>query len=746
VVSEFDPTATGLAVAVAEAQAPRTNGDAHEAAGNGAKALVAEALRSAESQLHVASAPPEVVRAAEARLRAAAQIAEAPAAVPAPPPIPAPPPAVVLRDVHGTYRSSGAGFQLEVRVDVDGRRPMMRVSGDFYQVSGGTTTYHSSLRVDSPVVSIGAAQVTIEGLGTFTFPAGAPKVRVTIPRTSFANPPAPATVQFFTLSNAPGATYVCNFQTTAFRTVMLEQDYQTGVTPFTSYDTASLPSGGPGRVLTVEAAYNEAGIQMQTAGTWNQIPAPPGGTWSNAELLNAMQVQFSLWSNLPHWATWLLAAYEHEIGAGLYGIMFDTPTRQGCATFHLGIGGATPEQQRLQLYTYTHELGHCFNLLHSWQKSLASPPAPNRPAALSWMNYPWNYPNGGAAGFWSAFPFQFDDLELVHLRHAFRNDIIQGGNPFTVGAALLVPHALADPVEDTSGIGLELAAKRSVALGEPVVVEIKLRATDTRGKLVHSQLHPNFGAVQIAIRKPSGRMIVHEPLIDHCGIPEQIELNGDRPAIYDSAYLGYGKGGFAFDEVGPYQIRALYAALDGSQIVSNILDVVVRAPISAADQDVAELLMGPEQGTLLYVLGSDSGFLQSGNEALQRVVDEHGDHPLAVYARMAMGVNLARQFKSMTREKKIEVRAPKPHEAREHLAIVADATEAGRGVDNITLNQVMRSLARGQRAVGDDEGAKQTVDRMVGVLRDKGLKPHVMRVIDEQAKQVLEGPTGTARA
>jgi hypothetical protein len=57
------------------------------------------------------------------------------------------------------------------------------------------------------------------------------------------------------------------------------------------------------------------------------------------------------------------------------------------------------------------------------------------------MNYPPRYlPAGGGPGgpaaFWDAFPFQFDDLELAHLRHAFRNDIIMGGNPFGTGAAL----------------------------------------------------------------------------------------------------------------------------------------------------------------------------------------------------------------------------------------------------------------------------------------------------------------------
>lgn len=47
----------------------------------------------------------------------------------------------VKRLVRGRYRSSGTGVELELRVDVDGVRPTMRVSGDFFQNSGATSSY-----------------------------------------------------------------------------------------------------------------------------------------------------------------------------------------------------------------------------------------------------------------------------------------------------------------------------------------------------------------------------------------------------------------------------------------------------------------------------------------------------------------------------------------------------------------------------------------------------------------------------
>jgi hypothetical protein len=684
----------------------------------------------------------DVARLQAAEPTGAAAAAEEAARAPAPiPPLPLP-----KRAVSGRYRSTGAGFQLELRVDVDGRRPMNRVSGDFYQVAGATVTYFGSFIVNTPTITVTDTTVTIEGLGTYTWSASAPKLRVTIPRTTIVQPPAAATAQFFTVNNAPGATYICPFQSVYFRTIQYEEDREQGVTAFVSYNTGALPSGGPARTLTVAAAYAEAGIEFQISPAVDVVPTAEAGvnlSWNDSELHASMVRHFSLWKDEPQWKVWLLAAYQHDLGPGLYGIMFDQlgKQRQGCATFHRGIGGATADRLRLQLYTYVHELGHCFNLLHSWQKSFAVPPAPNRPAALSWMNYPWYYP-GGDSAFWSAFPFQFDDLEVIHLRHAFRNNLIMGGNNFTIGSALTAlqdPQAFADPIEDNSGLQLELEApKPSFAYGEPVVLEIKLRLTDMRGKRVHAYLHPNMGFVQVGIRKPNGQVMLYRPPIEHCVFPDAniATLDANRPAIYDSAYLGYGKDGFYFDQAGLYRIRAVYYALDGSQVVSNILTVRVRAPLNATDEEIADLFLGDEQGMLLYLLGSDSESLERGNEAFDLVLDKHSTHPMAVYARLVKGINAGRAFKTVTPDKKVVVRKAQSDQSVKLLSAVVDASEAGMGVDNITLNMAMRSLAGVQKSAGDEISAKATMERMVGIFRKKALKPHVLRVIEIQAATI----------
>ncbi len=635
-------------------------------------------------------------------------------ALPLPPLPPFPPIPLAKRPVSGRYRGTLGGFQLELRVDVDRTRPLNRLSADFFQVSGGTTSYFGSFTVNSPTVSVTATQVVVRGLGTFSFSAGFPVVQVTIPRRTILQPQASATVQFFTTSGSPGATYTCAFESIYFRTVRIETDRVSDViTPvFSSYNTGSLPSGGAARNLSVVSAYAEAGVQMiPTAGSdvINISEAGADAKWSNAELHAAMQKHFTLWKDVEQWAVWLLVAQNHEMGSGLYGIMFDQQgkQRQGCAVFHNGIGGTTADKLRLQLYTYVHELGHCFNLLHSWQKQYATPPVPNRPNSLSWMNYPWNYPSGGATAFWNQFAFQFDNEEVVHLRHAFRKNIIMGGNNFAVGSAL-GRDVMADNIRDESGLALNISTHQSsFALGEPVVLQIALATTDTRGKRVHTWLHPNCGMVKVIISKPSGELVAYEPLIDLLVGGQETTLTTDKP-ITDSAYIGFGKDGFYFGQPGHYRIRASYAALDGSEVLSDILTVRVRYPVTAAEESIADLFMGDEQGTLLYLLGSDDESLQRGNEAFDEMLEKHGKHPMADYVRLIKGINAGRDFKTINADNQVGVRNAQLDESATLLTAVADS----RVLDSVSTQMTLTTLADVHTRAGNEAAAKKTLDTL----------------------------------
>jgi len=625
-----------------------------------------------------------------------------------------PKPILIRRPVSGRYRGTLGSFELELRVDVDRVHPMQKLSGDFFSVSGSTKAYIGSFIVDAPAISLTTTQVICRGTGRFSFGINSPIVQVAIQRRTIFQPQAPAMVHFFDLNNQPAAQYSCAFESAYFRTVRLETDHVSNVTTpvFTSYDTGSLPSGAPARTLSVVSAYAEAGIQMIPTPWSNTIPisqAYANGTWSNAEMHDAMMKNFAVFQNVPQWAVWLLVAQKHDYGSGLLGIMFDQigPQRQGCAVFHEGLGGTTSQALRLQLNTYVHELGHCFNLMHSWQKSLAFPPGANRPDSLSYMNYPWAYPNGGESAFWAAYPFQFDTGELVHLRHAYRDSIIMGGNPFTIGAGMIEPALMANLSADQSNLNLEIApVNKTFALGEPVVLNLNLSAIHSASVNVHPYLHPNMQLTTIAIEKPNGQLVSYEPFIDHLVDGASQELRACDKPITDSAYIGFGKRGFYFDQPGRYKLRAIYQAADGSRILSNVTTLRVRYPVTEADEEIAELLSGEEQGMLFYMLGSDSETLEKGRTALQTVLDKYSKKPVANYIRFIMGINAAREFKTITsRTEEIKVRLSDTRLASELLTA---AVRNDSPIDPISKVQGLNRLAEAQTRVGDTEGLSKT--------------------------------------
>lgn len=642
----------------------------------------------------------------------------------------------MARTVSGLYRGESGAVRLDLRVDVDGGRPLSCVSGDLYDVSGATVTYFGSFVVTSPTIKKTRAQFTISGLGTFSFANNStPFVTVTIKRVAAARPPASAKVVLSSAAGADGTTYTCEFVSPAFRTVQWEQDSIKGTTPFESYDVASLASPGPNRTLTVKKAFDEAGIEVEVTGVSNifDMPEEVGETWSNAELHASMLEQFSLWeAGDPQWRMWLLVATKHEVD-GVRGAMFDQAKRQGCAVFHTLVGGEEAETQRAALRTYVHELGHCFNLLHSWSKHLAVPPAKSRPDALSWMNYVDHYPDGPAA-YWAAFPFQFDDHELIHLRHGFRNNVIMGGSDFKTGAADVDELMLSRPVVDESGLALRLEAQPTFRLSQPVVVELKLSTDVPGGKSVRPEIHPNYGFVRVAIRKPGGAVTMFRPLIEQCVDRGLQTLMPDDP-IYTSAYIGYGKGGFVFTQPGFYDLRAIYQAPDGSDVVSNVVTVRVGSPRSDADEEIADAYFGDAQGTLFYLLGSDSPRLAGGNNELEKVIEKHPEHPLTAYARLAKGINESREFKTVTNEKKVHCRAKKPRESAVRLRKIAEQPQV---LDNVTLNMMMRRLARAQAEAGEPEAATATLHDMIAHFAKKNLRAPVLDRIAKQARRTAE--------
>ncbi|MDD7933748.1 hypothetical protein [Actinomycetospora straminea] len=635
-----------------------------------------------------------------------------------------------------------------------------RVSADVFAVAGATTRYTGSFVMADPVVTGTASSVRIEGAVRATWPAGPTGARVEVAGTEPSGapaptaPPGPATIRLSSPAESAGTTWSCEFVSARYRTVVYEQDTVTDQEPFVSYDTGLLPrpEGTPQRVLTVAGAFADAGVELTpVAGGADVVPvsgAGPDRQWGDDELHAAMVNHASRFADVRQWSVWLLVATAYDHPSPVRGIMFDQAGRgrQGCAVFNDVIAGSGPKARRAQLRTYVHELGHCFNLRHSWEKNLALPPAPLGPHSgrgdRSWMNYPQEYraATGGGSGteaYWRDFAFAFTPAELAHLRHAPLHDVIMGGNPFGGGAGDVDPAAFEAAERDESGLELELRTRATYSWGEPVVAEIKLAATDPAGVAVVPSLHPKDDRMSIAVRRPSGRVVLHRPLLRRCTHEARTRRLRPGLAIYDSAYIGADSFGASFDEPGEYRVRGRYTAPDGSVVVSPEVRLRIRPPMTEEDQRVGELLVGTQTGWLFQTLGSRAAALQSGNDALQEVIDEHGAHPLATYARLVRGFPARRPFKELTTERQLTVHPARPEESaallREVVAPSGAAGTAPARLDNISLNQAMTALAEAEARRGRDERAGAVLDAIVPTLRSRGVRT---RVLERVARDV----------
>ena len=223
-----------------------------------------------------------------------------------------------------------------------------------------------------------------------------------------------------------------------------------------------------------------------------------------------------------------------------------------------------------------------------------------------------------------------------------------------------------------------------------------------------------------------------------CAEPNYEVINASNPGIYESSYIGYSKDGFIFDEIGNYQIKAVYYHTDGSRIVSNTLNIRIKSPVTAQDDEAAELMFEDQVGYLLSFKGSDADYLQKGNDALQMLVDKYKDHPLTIYAQFVRGVNAQRTFKTITDDKKLNIREPNYNAGESMLREAIEKSKGEKGLDNISLNQAMQILAKAYYQDGDKGAANAVANDMTNYFNSLPIKQHVKDKIRIQSTTLFK--------
>jgi len=270
-----------------------------------------------------------------------------------------------------------------------------------------------------------------------------------------------------------------------------------------------------------------------------------------------------------------------------------------------------------------------------------------------------------------------------------------------------------------------------LVLGTPIVLEIALAAD--RGQLVHpaEMLHPKYGVVQVTISRPRGDVVVHRPPVLHCAEMPLMRASAGE-VLPASAYIGYDAlVGHVFEDPGTYRIRATYAAPDGSVVVSDTATVRVWSTSGEEDAAVAELMLGQDVGMVMTLLGSDSPSLADGMAAMQEIAEEHGDHPMAVYARLALGMNAARPYTAVEPDGSVRERPRDLDRADTLLTPTIDASRGDEGLDDLSLVQVVAYLAHSHAEEGDDARARELLDDAGRLASEKGIPAAALDMLRE---------------
>ncbi|KXY57716.1 MULTISPECIES: hypothetical protein [unclassified Bacillus (in: firmicutes)] len=655
--------------------------------------------------------------------------------------------------ISGLYAWNAQQIREELRLDVDGRYPQMVASGTIISNLSSPIHWIAKLTNNGPNTWTGNIRNKfLDGVQSFPYT----NVKIQVTRGSFSVQHT-AEVTFL-IGGETDRTRTFRFQSPYFHSVEFEFDAEEGTTPVTTYRTHSHPDKPaflPDETLSITEVFKRTGFDVKLSEGNNIVTRDHAGTnrkWSNQELHDAMQVYWSHFDNKPQWSMWtFFANSEAERGHGLGGIMFDSigPNhRQGTAIFNNSFisnppqGDPNPEAwiQRNRFWTACHEMGHAFNLMHSWQKHLGNPweplgrPLIPEPKALSFMNYPDDFDgnhDGNIQKFFKEFEYRFSDQELLFMRHAPEHFVQMGNVNFGINHGFEQSNDSINP-----SFNLELRVNRKTPVFqflEPVVFEIKLTNTSGEPQLTKKHILSDLSGMSVIVKKQGkqGRQLL--PYAQYCWkLENKVIMPGE--SFYETVFASVGKNGWLIDEPGYYNIQ-VSLQINGNNIVSNNLRLRVFPPSGYDQEFLAQDFFSEEVGRILTFDGSH--FLEKGNNILREVTEKLRDHSVALHAHIALAKPLAFDYKFLNftedsnKRGAIKIIPAQPDEARKQFtsALTEHKQIAAKTLSHKDYNEYMVTFSEFLSSQDENKEAAEVQNDLYQTLAERNVLDSVLQKI-----------------
>ncbi|MGH3022198.1 MAG: hypothetical protein ACRDNI_00950 [Gaiellaceae bacterium] len=648
-----------------------------------------------------------------------------------------------------------------LRLDVDGRYPQMTVSGTIGGFLVSQVHWIAELTKVGPSRWTGAIWYKDGAVVSFPYT----QVEVKAIRSIFAG--ARLAKVTFSGGGAPKRKVLYRFSSPHFRTVNFEFDWAEGKAASTSIDTCAHPNRPatlPCETLTIQKVFRRAGCRVTTSpgGPVSLGKAGPDAEWSDLEMHDAMQTYWTHFAAKAQWAMWVFFAALHESGTGLGGVMFDDigPNhRQGTALFVDSFIAEPPPGdpdpaawiERNRFWTAVHEMGHAFNLAHSWQKSLGPPfgipwiPLADEPLARSFMNYPYAV---GETAFFGDFEFRFSDQELLFVRHAPERFVQMGNANWFDHHGFEEANVSADPA-----LKLEVRVNRERAtfeFMEPIVLELKLKNVSKNPVLVDADVL-DADALTLILKKEGKEARQLIPFRQKCVQPKTIALQPGT-SLYGYVLASVGINGWDAADPGTYWIQAA-ARVGEEDVVSAPFGLRIAPPASREEEFLAGDLFTEDAARVLTFAGSR--VLDRGNAVLQEIVERLPDRRIALHARYALGNPLTLEYKELSiKDDKlaVKVKTPKLDDAKELYseALLEQGEVAAETLGHIRYRRAVERIAQRLANAGDTGAAVDSLDVLHDTLEqrtvdDRPVKPEVLAEIEDLKKELGAGTKAKAR-